>query len=350
MTSSLLITSIEAGIGKTTLTLALALRLKKEGKNVGYFKPITDSADDTDSKVAKETLGMSEPIELVCPATVTPFEYDMTDTQVEAVKKTIMDAYAKLKPNYDFLIIESCRNAHYLEFIGLGTKDLAPMLDAKVMLLAPGGKASRLDRLVCYFHLLKSANVPIVGAVISLVPDQLFQHFQTSLCPRLEKQGIVSLGLIPDRSTLVAPTVELVAAVLNARVLAGKDYLGKLVAEYLVGAMHPEAALKYFRRSIDKAVITGGDRSDIALAAMETSTSALILTGSILPPASVLAKAEERQIPVLSVAADTFTTVKQLTSMKLHGKLHARQAEKLEAWDRIMDQLNWAAILEALQT
>ena len=37
----------------------------------------------------------------------------------------------------------------------------------------------------------------------------------------------------------------------------------------LVGAMSVESALSYFRRKPNKAVITGGDRADIQLAALE---------------------------------------------------------------------------------
>jgi BioD-like phosphotransacetylase family protein len=40
----------------------------------------------------------------------------------------------------------------------------------------------------------------------------------------------------------------------------------------MVGAMSAENALSYFRRKAHKVVITGGDRPDIQLAALETST------------------------------------------------------------------------------
>ena len=65
-----------------------------------------------------------------------------------------------------------------------------------------------------------------------------------------------------------------------------------------VGAMTADAALSRFRRSSNKAVITGGDRTDIQLAALETSTTCLILTGNLRPSPLVIKQAEEFGIAV----------------------------------------------------
>ena len=62
----------------------------------------------------------------------------------------------------------------------------------------------------------------------------------------------------------------------------------------------------------NKAVITGGDRPDIQLAAMETSTRCLILTGNIRPEAQIISRAEEEGIPILSTHHDTMTTIERI--------------------------------------
>ena len=68
-----------------------------------------------------------------------------------------------------------------------------------------------------------------------------------------------------ESRALKAPTVEEVAETLGGEVLCGKDFLSKPVEHYLAGAMTPEVALRRFRRAKRKAVVTGGDRPDIAL-------------------------------------------------------------------------------------
>jgi BioD-like phosphotransacetylase family protein len=57
------------------------------------------------------------------------------------------------------------------------------------------------------------------------------------------------------------------------------------------------------------AVVTGGDRADIQLAALETSTQCLILTGHLAPQPFIVSRAEDLEIPILSVDLDTLATV-----------------------------------------
>ncbi len=347
---NIFITSLNPGVGKTTFTLALALKLKDEGYNVGYFKPITDNINDTDAIDAKELLGMPENKEIINPVIVTAFEYDMPENHLESIKTKISDAYNQLIAKYDFLVIESCRKAAYLAYLKLSGKDLAEMFNAKVIIVTQGREIEDVDRIILGYDYFKASNIEVLGAIQTLVPDELLEHIRTIINPGLKKNhGICVLGLIPDRGTLAAPTVEEVASALGARVLAGSEYLNNLVENYVVGAMQPETALKYLRRSIRKAVITGGDRPQLAIAALETDTSAIILTGSILPPAQVLSKAEEKKVPILLVSGDTYSTIKTLTETPIYGKLHADQKEKLEAWNMILENVDYKKIIDKLK-
>ena len=68
-------------------------------------------------------------------------------------------------------------------------------------------------------------------------------------------------------------------------------------------------------RSEHKLVITGGDRSDLILAAIESSTSGIILTNNILPSSNIISRAAERNIPLLLVPFDTYQTASQIESI-----------------------------------
>ncbi len=73
----------------------------------------------------------------------------------------------------------------------------------------------------------------------------------------------------------------------------------------MIGAMTPETALEQMRRVSRKAIVTGGDRTDIQMAALSTDTSCLVLTGGLYPARSVLNKASELGVPVLVTALNT---------------------------------------------
>jgi len=111
--------------------------------------------------------------------------------------------------------------------------------------------------------------------------------------------------------------------------------------------MTPEVALKYFRRTIRKAVITGGDRVDIQLAALQTDISALILTGNIYPDVKVLGRADESGIPVILVPYDTYTTIKSVGT--LTGRIKPNDTKKIElAKQQVEKYMNWKAIIKLL--
>jgi len=119
------------------------------------------------------------------------------------------------------------------------------------------------------------------------------------------------------------------------------------VEHLMVGAMNVEAALRYFRRKPNKAVITGGDRPDIQLAALETSTKCLILTGNLEPSPIILGRAEEIGVPVLLVREDTLTTVQNIESF--FGKTRFHQPKKIECFERLLEEhFDFAKLDEAL--
>ncbi|MHB8085858.1 MAG: DRTGG domain-containing protein, partial [Dehalococcoidia bacterium] len=59
-----------------------------------------------------------------------------------------------------------------------------------------------------------------------------------------------------------------------------------------------------------------GDRSDMLLAAFEEgSTAAVVVTNNILPPQNILAKADEKKIPVLLVPFGVYEAAKQIEAL-----------------------------------
>src|SRR5436190_64549 len=114
---------------------------------------------------------------------------------------------------------------------------------------------------------------------------------QSRVVPFLEKSGIPVFATLVQDPQLSGVTVADLLEHLGGQLIGSQDWLDKLVEHLLIGAMGAETALSHFRRRTNKAVFTGGDRSDLQLAALETSTSVLILTGNIRPSPSVIDRA-----------------------------------------------------------
>lgn len=102
------------------------------------------------------------------------------------------------------------------------------------------------------------------------------------------------------------------AECLQGEIINCSEQSGDLVESLMVGAMCVDPAPLYFDTKSNKAVITRGDRADIQLGALETSTKCLILTGGTRPIPSVMQRAEETKVPIIVVDKDTPTTLAEL--------------------------------------
>ena len=94
-------------------------------------------------------------------------------------------------------------------------------------------------------------------------------------------------------------------------------------------------------------MITGGDRTDIQLAALETSTRCLILTGNVYPSPAVLNRAEELCVPVLLTKLDTLATVEIVENY--FGKSRFQQPRKMERFSQLLEEhFDFAALYAAV--
>ena len=131
-----------------------------------------------------------------------------------------------------------------------------------------------------------------------------------------------------------------IGAILNA-----SGATDELVKNIIVGAMSIDSALSFLSLKSDKAVITRVDRPDIQLAALETSTKCLVLSGSKEPSIyNVFQKAENRGIPIISTDNSTDDIVTSIENALIKSRFS--QEKKLPKLAEIMKQhLDLQAVL-----
>jgi len=342
-------------VGKTALCLGLALLFREEGLKVGYYKPVgwrtktlKGQPIDEDTLLMKETLKLEEPLELLAPILL---EYHYLDQyspedSPELLKK-VKDAYREVSEGKDILIIESLHEPSLGESLNLSAADLAKAFGSYLLLLSSTPQDIAVDEILFESSCISGKGLGCCGVVFSRVREPIDRRIKERVIPAIERHGIRVWGVIPESTALTAPTVGEVAETLGGEVLCGEDFLSKPVENYLVGAMTPEAALRYFRRAKRKAVVTGGDRPDIALAALETDTSAVILTGNIHPDVRVLAKAEEKGVPIILVPYDTYTTVNKVRDIT--GKITVGDVKRINEAKRIAaEYVDWRGLLSMI--
>ncbi len=319
---TLYVTSLERGSGKTTVCAGLGKHLESDGKKVGFFKPIiggSKPAKDADSGAAfmKKAFALKETLDSICPY----FKDEKERTG------GIKEAFAKVAKGKDVVIVEDINEQSQIPY------SILEALDARVVIV--GGYSQELpgDKLTTackYFekHLL--------GVVLNKVPGSQVERVRSEVSIAFSQAGIDILGVLPEDRTLLALTVGELAENIQGEILNNSEKSAELVENIMLGALCVDPGPVYFGRKVNKAAILRVERADMQMAALETSTRALVLSGNTVPMPSILNRAEDKEVPII-MASDDITTIVTNIEDAL-AKTRFNQENKLAKLAEIMAQ------------
>lgn len=350
-TKYLLIGSTEAYSGKSATVLGLSHQLQQKGLDIAYGKPLGNCFGSAQAAVVEADVEfvakmLNLPQNRILPTLLLLDEASIQrrlsgEDEINYQQRT---AQYLQKPEGDLVLLEGPGNLEEGRLFDLSLMQVAEGVDAKVLLVGRYKSVFSIETLLSAKQRLGDR---LIGVLINEIPTEELEVVDTSIRPFLERQGIPVLGMLPKSDLLRSVRVEELVNQLQAEVLCRSDRLDLMVESLAIGAMNVNAALKYFRLRRNMAVVTGGDRVEIQLAALESSTQCLILTGQLPPTSFILTKAEELEIPILSVDLDTLTTVeivdRTFGQVRLHEPIKVQCIRGLMAKhfdiDRLLSQL-----------
>ncbi len=347
----LYIASMAGFSGKSLITLGLGLILKEKGYKIGYIKPYGkipmkagDTIIDADAEFMRKALDIQEPPQVVSPF-VTTFE-----SQTNALKGKAVNMFAAFEKavaaieDKDLVLVGGGAGLFEGSIFGINGLRIIHHLKAKTLVVEPWSGDSSIDSIVGARELLGSY---FTGAVINKVPEAAHDHIKKSVRPFLEKQGIPVFASLHRDILLDSITVRQLNEILGGKILCCEEGLDDFIESFSIGAMDVDNALKYFRRTPNKAVITGAHRADIQLAALETSTKCIILTGGMYTNDVIVGKAKVQGVPILSVHDDTYSTVEKIEAVL--GKIRIREQKKVLKTKEIVEtEFDLKRLLEEL--
>jgi len=329
----LYIASTTSFAGKTLLALALGKIWGEKGVRVGYVKPlgkipVTEGGRlvDEDASFLARELSLEGPPEAACPAVITQdmvmAAYRGEDLKLRGrISAAVHDAEARS----EVLLLGGTANLRDGAFLGLSPVELIVNYDCRVVLLDRFEGEKSMDQVLWAAGALGPR---LLGVVFNRVAAAQASFVRGTVVPFLDARGVRVLGAVPLDTLLDSVSVGALAASLSASVVAGGEAAaGAMIERFCVGAMDVEHALRVFRGIPRKAVLTGGYRTDIQLAALETDTVCLVLTGGVSPNEIILARAREKGVAILTVPDDTMTAVERFEG--LLGRLRIREPEKI---------------------
>jgi BioD-like phosphotransacetylase family protein len=149
------------------------------------------------------------------------------------------------------------------------------------------------------------------------------------------RAGVICV--LPEDSVLAAPSVEQIAAALQARWVARPDVLPS-VARVMIGTIASDAAAPYFGARRRTCVVTRYDKTDVQLAALQTDTDALVLTGGGEPSPYLVDRVANSggETAVLLAQPGTVETVRAIEG--LFGQARFDGAGKLDRAVALLDE------------
>ena len=229
--------------------------------------------------------------------------------------------------------------------VGKASKNIADRLDARVVVVLGYEESGLIGAAIDAKSLFGDK---LCGVIINGVTRYKIREAKRVMLPKIESEGITVLAVIPEDRKLLGTTVNELAQHLNGEIISWKEKGDNFVDNYLIGGMVLDWGVLYFERHLNKAVIVRGDRPDIQMAALQTETSCLVLTGGHDPIQYVEYEAQEEEVPIIKVDSDTLNTTIVLES--LQKKSVFGHPVKRKQFDELIDQNGYGNLVESLMS
>jgi len=327
---ALYLVSSEEGAGKTTIGASLGRRWLGEGKKVGYISPVRVGKEQADSeseaRFIQQVLALTEPVDSLCPP-------------ADKVK----EAFASVSRGKDVVIVEAMCCQDSGESQSKASNGLAETLKARVIVVVDYSKQLPAGFISCG----QGVGDNLLGIVLNKVPASQLNRVVEEITPSYEAAGVTVLGILPENRALFTLTVGELAASVQGEILNNAENSAELVENIMAGAMVVDSGLEYFGRKTNKAAVIRDDRPDMQMAALETSTRCLVISGGTAPVDIVRYKAADRGIPIVITGSDTDTVIKNIEEALDRARFN-QEKKLLKLAEVVEPHLNFSAIDKGL--
>jgi len=331
VTPRIFVAATQQNDGKTTTALGLFAALRKRIGRIGFIKPVGQRFEEVDGKRVDEdsllidqTFGVHTPLEAMSPIAVEP---DFTRKYIEQANndfliRRIQNSFDRAAWEKDFVIIEGTGHAGVGSVFDLSNARVAALLHSKVILVTKGGIGKPIDEVALNKALFDKEGVELLGVIINKVLPEKFEYVREFAQRGLERLGIDLLGCIPAEPMLANASLGQISKTIKGHFINGHQRSRRRVKKIIIGAMNSSHVMEHFRPGT--LVITPGDREDVILAALSTSSlseldghslAGLVLSGDLTPTGPVLELIKHSDLPVIASALDSYSVANGIYSM-----------------------------------
>ena len=208
MNHGIFITGTDTSVGKTLVTAALALHLKKRGLVVGVMKPIetgvlSAKAAQSDAARLRSIIESEETLGAICPYSFELPVAPLAAAQAEGQAinpDTIKKVYRLLSGRYDCMVVEGIGGVHVPVTHSSDVTDLIKQLRLSVVVVGRSGLGG-INHALLTIEALRRKRISIVALVLNRthsVQSALSRIQERTTIDILRKQaGVPVLGPLP---------------------------------------------------------------------------------------------------------------------------------------------------------
>ena len=291
------------GAGATAIATVLATLWNRPGIRIAVVKPASLSVDTTDGDLYARLFPSTDD---ATPVLIAAGE--VPDAFLEEASERV----TALTEKADAVIVEGIPYSDAEGNPVAASPALAEHLGARVLGVVPYDRSLGGTAAAAWRDTYASS---LAGVLLNRLMRYGGHDAATRVVPSFEDAGVSVLGTLPEERLLLAPTVRQVADLLDGAFYAGLSGDSQLIEHFLIGGLITEWGGNYFGRLPNQAVVTRGGRTDIQMSALNFPLNCLLLTSCESPPQYVYQRAEELDVPLVTVKRDTFATAAALESL-----------------------------------
>jgi hypothetical protein len=338
--------------GKTIVSLGLLRAFQKQGKKIGYMKPVGQQYQlidgekiDKDVVLMSEIFGLKDRLSSMSPIAIPSGfteNYILRGNKDDLIKK-VKEGYLEVSRDKEFFLIEGTGHAGVGSVFDMSNSDVAKLLGAKVIIVSLGGIGRPIDEIMLNKAKFDKEGIELLGVIINKVRPEKYEKVARLVRKGLEKEGIELLGVIPHDDVLSNPSVAELLEDLQGELLSGEGGLHNIVARFVIGDMLPHEALDYFTGHT--LLIIPGNREELILTALSgyilgttkaPPISAIIFTCGIHPHKKIMDLLKRTNIPLILVKEDSFAIATEINSMIF--KLRSDDKEKITKIETLIEK------------
>jgi uncharacterized protein len=337
--------------GHSIMTWAVAHALRNRGFRVGFFKPFgthsvqeQDLRSDADAFLFKKVLDLAIPVEQVCPYPSAE-DIPVSRTSEELLNETA-DKARLLERDVDVLIVMG-RTHMFLDDASHPAPDVSVINRIEAGLLVVHRYRKLATTRYSLFSIASLLRERLKAFAVNRIPAADFDRAVESLAGSFNRGGMPQLVMLPEDPRLNYQTLAGAASILDATVLAGREFLDTtLVSKMTVGSAVLPDTLKLFRRVYHKLILLKPRTG--ATPPASGSLAGILLTGGVKPVPAILDAAKKAGITLMTADADTFTCIDRLehSSKTLTPQDGYKMERLLEMMEQNRNMENFIAALK----